>query len=150
MFDPNWLAAIGQGVAAIGTIAAVIVALRIANKSGKQAQEQSKQLQYDALRPVLVIHGDDALLPRSSNNNLWMDWSAGEIKLHVYNAGNGPALNIASVIYGAESYMVGTLGSQKRVDDSKDIHWTCWDGNYLKAGKDAIIRYALGASTFFE
>ncbi len=148
MFDPNWLAAIGQCVAAIGTIAAVIVALRIANKSGKQAQEQSSQLQYGAMRPVLVIHGDDASLPRSSNNNLWMDWSASEIKLHMYNAGNGPALNIASVIYGAESYVVGTLGS--RVDDSQDIHWTCWDGNYLKAGEDSIQRYALGASTFFE
>lgn len=125
MFDPNWLAAIGQFVAAIGTIAAVVVALRIANESGKQAQEQSSQLHYEAMCPVLVIHGEDDLLPRSPDNDLWLDWSANEIKLHIYNAGNGPALNIASVIYGAESYMLGDAGSQKRVDNTKETHWTC-------------------------
>ena len=150
MFDPNWLAAIGQCVAAVGTIAAVVVALRIANESGKQAREQSSQLHYDAMRPVLVIHGEDDLLPRSPNGDLWLNWSANEIKLHIYNAGNGPALNIASVIYGAESYMVGEVGSQKRVGDTKETHWTCWDGNYLKAGEDVFQCYKLGASTFYE
>lgn len=150
MFDPNWLAAIGQCIAAIGTIAAVVVALYIANKSGKQAREQSSQLHYDEMRPVLVIHGEDDLLPRSPGNDLWLKWDANEISLHIYNAGNGPALNISSVIYGAESYMLGDVGSQKRVDDTKETHWTCWDGNYLKAGEDALLCYKLGASTFYE
>ncbi len=123
MFDPNWIAAIGQCVAALATVAAVLTALYIAHKSGRQVLQD----RYHAARPLISIDGDDTALPRSPGNPAWLAWDTKSIELSMHNVGNGPAFNIASVIYGAESYVVGDVGSTKRESSEKDNHWTCWD-----------------------
>lgn len=146
MLDPNWVAAIGQWAGAAGTFAAVVVALYLAQKSGRQGLQD----RYNAARPLISIDGDDAALPRSPGNPPWLAWDAKSIELSMHNVGNGPAFNIASVIYGAESYVVGNLGSLTRVSGEKNSHWTCWDAGYLAVGVKEAHTYVLGASTFYK
>jgi len=65
--------------------------------------------------------------------------------ISVRNVGSGVALNIASVVYGCESYLV-EWNTNRRSDYEKDIHWTCWLGVPIASGetKEAIHKKSNG------
>src|SRR6266852_1778200 len=148
--DPNWVAAIGQWVGAIATFAAVVVALYIAHSSGKQARGQVQQARVDSVRPMLVINEYDGQMKTSTSNPAWLAWDNPFLNLKVRNIGMGAALNIACVLYGAESYWVGDIPNQKQVNSESDKHWTCWFPDSIGAGEVKEQSYKIGASTFYE
>ncbi len=140
--DPNWVAAYGQWAGAIASFFAVIVALGIAIYSGRQAQKQARATSL----PRLVIDSDGTDLWQK-RNLLYLDWSTPFLTVSMKNVGTGPAFNIVSVIYGAESYP-GTQGTPRQ--KGTEGHWTFWGGNLMQPGEMKSQQYNVGASTFYQ
>jgi hypothetical protein len=69
----------------------------------RSSQDQllvSREQVYDQHRPLLVPDGTPVF---QDDNPNWLKWEAPEQLLSLRNIGIGPALNIASVLYGCES-----------------------------------------------
>jgi hypothetical protein len=105
----------------------------------------SQQQGYDQQRPLLVPTGTPIF---QTNNPDWLDWQAGEQNVAFRNVGAGVALSFVSVLYGCESNVVGPIGQEQRVDDTKDTHWTCWLDTPVGTGETVPAKYKIGASVF--
>lgn len=140
--DSQSVANIISAVAAVLTLAAVITALVAIKDNRKQAQTT----QLHSSRPLLVPNGDPKFQQDHAN---WLDWNTTEQKLTIQNVGTGVALNIASVIYGCESYVVDGLAN-RRSEREKSIHWTCWLGVPIAAGETKEALYKVGNGIFYE
>jgi hypothetical protein len=88
---------IAQAAAAIATFLAVGVALWLGIREGRRAL----QARYDNARPVLIIKSEPQSIPVRGDR--YLDWEATLPVITVYNTGDGPALNVRSVIYGPEA-----------------------------------------------
>ena len=142
-----------QGVLAVFT-GATLVAIIIYTKqtadmtAATRKMADAAQLQrVDQYRPLLVPNR--APIFQADHPN-WLDWRAPSQEFTVQNVGPGAALNVAAVLYGCESYVIGELGQQKRVSESKDIHWTAWVGEPIAAHSTMAITCHIGAGVFYE
>jgi hypothetical protein len=109
--------------------------------------EASQQQRYDQQRPLLVPMGTPIFQTDNSN---WLDWQASEQSIELRNVGAGVALNVVSVLYGCESNVIGEIGQEKRVDDTKANHWACWLDTPVGAGETVPAKHKIGASTFYQ
>jgi hypothetical protein len=101
------------------TLVAVIIYTVKTSNLATSAQEQvtlTRQQAADQHRPLLVPDGAPIFQDKHPN---WLKWEENLQPLKYRNIGPGPALNVASVLYGCESYVVGELGAQMRVSESK-------------------------------
>lgn len=94
--------------------------------------------------PFLVPSGGTLLY--QNGHPTWLDWHVNHQIVMIRNMGTEPALNVASVIYGAESYLVEGL----RSDHAQDIHWTCWLGVPIAPNETVEAVHNLGSSIFFS
>jgi hypothetical protein len=118
-------------------------------RSGAEQLTALQQQVYEEHRPLLVPSNPAPEFQPGHPN--WLLWQAQEQALGLTNVGTGPALNIASVLYGCESYLIGdNPGTQTRDTGSQDTHWTCWFGKPLSPGEAKSATYPLGASIFCE
>lgn len=143
-------------IALIATLGAVIVytvktadladATHDMARSGAEQLSAFRQQFYEDRRPLLVPSGSPAFQTEHPN---WLDWHVQVQEMDLRNIGPGPALNVASVLYGCESYLVGdNPGTQARVSDQQDEHWTCWLGRPITPGTAEPVAYPKGASIF--
>lgn len=133
--DPNFVAlfaAWGQWVAAFSTLTAVAVAIWIAFRSSKESRKQSRQVGYDAARPVLVIsegpfdwpdqqfgHEKYSRISNQIGKPGWIDWNVNKHKVTLKNVGTGTAFNVISVLFGPESLNE----NGKSADASQNDYW---------------------------
>lgn len=108
----------------------------------------SQQQRYDQQRPLLIPHGTPALQDDKPN---WLNWQAKDQDITLRNVGIGPALNVACVLYGCESYDTSPVGTPVvRSDDMKDTHWTGWLGMPIAPNEAMPADLRIGRSIFFE
>lgn len=133
-----------SAIVAIATVAAVWVAVIAI----KENQNQARKTQYGSLRPLLVPKSnvfEGGMFISQQDHPTWLNWSIPRQAWHIHNIGTGPALNIASVYYGAESYIV----DGKRSDHAKDIHWTWWASTPIVPNEEVEAWYDIGSSNFY-
>jgi len=70
---------------------------------GDVARAQFLQARYDDARPVLIIVSSPQTIVVVQGNESYLDWNQQSPVIEVRNVGNGPALNVRSVIYGPEA-----------------------------------------------
>src|SRR5690348_7534797 len=123
---------ISQLISAAALVATLAVVIWYTVKTSEMASATrdmalvSQQQRYDQQRPLLVPHGTPAF---QDDNPNWLDWQAKEQDVTLRNVGSGPALNVATVLYGCESYVTSPVEiAVVRSDDAKDVHWTGWLG----------------------
>ncbi len=73
---------------------------------GEMARAQFLQARYDDARPVLIIVSSPQSIPLQQGNESYLDWNSQPPVIEVCNVGNGPALNVRSVVYGPEAIAV--------------------------------------------
>ena len=140
--DSQLAANIISAVVALATLGAVLTAIVAIRDNRKQTQ----QTQYHSSRPLLVPEG----APKFQNDKpQWLDWNVNEQVLAVRNVGSGVALNVASVLYGCESYVVD-WATNKRSESEKSIHWTCWLGVPIASDETKETTHKKGNGIFYE
>ena len=143
--DWSAIAAIAQIVAAVATFSAVVVALRL----GKREDQRSLQARYDDARPVLILRSDPQSIPVHQGGDCYLDWGASAPAITVYNAGNGPAFNVRSVIYGPEDAAYGSgegwqyLADPKKAEEEREKHWHHWTVDAVSQGEEKALLYTL-------
>lgn len=153
MSDPAWVAAIAAWVAAFAALVTMIltVVLAVANQHMAKANRDLVRIGQEQLqvqhRPMLTVSGE---LRFQEGNASWLTWDESDRTLSLRNVGAGVAFNIASVIYGSESYPLGDISSNKRDSTTKDIHWTCWLGTPIAPNESASVLHKIGNGVFFE
>jgi hypothetical protein len=131
-------AAIGQVSAAGITVWAVIVALR----QGKAGRLQFLQSRYDSARPMLIITSKPDIIPIQQGNESYLDWNGTPPTIEVQNVGNGPALNIRSVIYGPKAISVPDASfTWKHLTDDSEKRWYHWTTYVISQGGSEKIQY---------
>lgn len=139
---------IAQGIAAIATFCAVLVALHL----GKKEEGRFLQARYDAARPVLLITSDGTSIPVHQGDGTCINWEEHPV-LTIRNVGNGTAFNVRSVIYGPEMLSSSNYfnGWQHRIDEQaqkeKEYHWYHWTTDALPQGEAQALSYTF-ANTF--
>ena len=128
-----------SSIVAAATLAVVVTAY-IAIKDNRKQTQQTK---YNLSRPLLVPEGTPTF--RGSSNML--DWSVNEQPMVIRNIGSGVALNVASVLYGCESYVVDF---NRRSDQGHNRHWTCWLGLPIASGDTKAAIHKFGSGNFYE
>ncbi len=117
---------IAQAAAAIATFLAVGVALWLGIREGRR----SLRARYDDARPILQIVSDPQSIPVQQGNELYLDWNKPQFSIEIQNVGNGPALNVRSVIYGPEAVAIPnpkSLTADKiHRSDERENHWYQW------------------------
>jgi hypothetical protein len=142
-----------QGILAAFTGATLVAVIVYTQKTSEMTAATRKvaeiaQLQrLDQYRPLLVP--TEAPMFQNERPNQ-LAWSKPRQEFTIRNIGPGAALNVAAVLYGCESYLVGELGQQKRINDTKDTHWTAWSGEPIASNGTAVIGCKIGAGVFFE
>src|SRR5437879_3250764 len=115
--DSQLVANIISAVAAFATVAAVVTAFIAIQVNRKQAQ----QTQYGSSRPLLVPNDESDVVSFQPDHPTWLEWKKPVQMFHICNIGTGSAFNVASIWYGAESYVLDAR-TMKRSDDAKDTH----------------------------
>ncbi len=96
--------------------------------------------------PLLIPEGE----PKFQNNHLnWLDWNTNEQMIMIRNVGSEVALNIASVVYGCESYVV-SWATNRRSEQEKNIHWTCWLGVPIAPSERKEAVHKIGNGIFYQ
>src|SRR5260370_25852617 len=90
----------------------------------EQSKRQAQLERFAENRPLLMPEGTPTF---QSDKPQWLKWDVNEQLLAIHNIGAGAALNVASVLYGCESYLID-WNTNRRSDHEKRIHWTCWLG----------------------
>lgn len=151
----NAVGGIAQAAAAVATFLAVFVALRL----GKREDQRTLQVRYDDARPVLIIVSDSQDIPLQQGNERYLDWNNQPPTIELQNVGNGPALNVKSVIYGPEARADSVpsdpdASSSSRIwkpldneeeKKEKEKHWYHWAASVVRPGKQEKLQYALAA-----
>jgi hypothetical protein len=138
---------IAQAAAAITTFLAVGVALWLGLREGRR----SLQARYDDARPVLIIKSEPQSIPVHQGSDWYLDWEAGPPVITVYNTGDGPALNVRSVIYGPEAiaatdatgtwqYLVGV-----KAEEEREKRWYHWTVDAVSQREEKELQYALAS-----
>lgn len=140
--DSQLAANVISAVVALATLAAVLTAIVAIRDNRKQTQ----QTQYNSSRPLLVPEGAPKF---QGDKPQWLDWNVNEQVLAVRNVGSGVALNVASVLYGCESYVVD-WATNKRSESEKSIHWTCWLGVPIASDETKEATHKKGNGNFYE
>jgi hypothetical protein len=126
-------------------------------KQGETAREQFLQARYDGARPVLIVVSPPQSIPVQQGNERYLDWSQQQPNIEVCNVGNGPALNVKSVIYGPEARAGGTSSDLDTLNSSvtwsylsgeeekkeKEKHWYHWAASVVRPGEQEKLQYAL-------
>jgi hypothetical protein len=119
---------------------------------GDIAREQFLQARYDESRPILVIISDPKGIPVHNGSDWDLDWSASPPMITVYNTGNGPALNVRSVIYGPEALAVldsmnstWTYWVGPEAEEEREKRWHHWTVDLISQGKDKQLQYTLAS-----
>jgi hypothetical protein len=76
----------------------------------------------------------------------WLKWDERTQSLTIINHGVSPAFNVASVLYGCESYII----QGNRDPNSRDEHWTCWLGKPVPVNGEVAATFDKGNSIFFD
>ncbi len=121
-------------------------ALDIAHEQIEQSKRQAQQERFAANHPLLVPEREPKF---QSDHPSWLEWSENEQAIGIHNMGLGVALNVASVIYGCESYLTDWT-TNKRSSHAEDIHWTCWLGLPIASGRVENAIHKLGNGMFYE
>lgn len=134
--DSNTLGVIVQAVAALGTFAAVIVAVWQGIKEG----QRSSQLRHDDVRPVIVIVSPPEQMPLQ--NDRYLDWEHGQPEIEIRNVGKGIALNIRSVIYGPQAVAGKSHGNEwAYFSEDREKHWYYWTADVVPQGGPKHLSY---------
>ncbi len=120
-------------------------ALAAVYKQIEQSKQQAQQEKFAANRPLLVPRGNPLFQSDKPN---WLDWNVRDQEVPLHNNGTGTALNVASVIYGCESYVTDWTTNQ-RSDVSKGIHWTAWLGYPIDAKGHLTVTHKKGNGNFY-
>lgn len=140
--DSQLVANIISAVVATATLAVVVTAYIAIKDNRKQAQ----LTQYNSSRPLLIPEGAPQF---QSDKPQWLDWNVNEQAILIRNVGSGVALNVASVIYGCESYLV-EWNTNRRSDSEKSMHWTCWLGIPIASNETKNAIHKKGNGIFYE
>ncbi len=139
---------IAQAAAAIATFLAVGVALWLGIREGRR----SLQARYDDARPVLIIKSEPQGIPVHQGGDCYLDWEAALPVITVYNTGDGPALNVRSVIYGPEAIAAaGSNGTWQywvgvKAEEEREKRWYHWTVDAISQGEEKELQYALASS----
>ena len=127
---------------------------------GEMAREQFLQARYDDARPVLILVSDPEKIPVQAGNEIYLDWERQPPPvLDVCNVGNGPALNVKSVIYGpeAEAFAVSSpmssdfewkYLSDEKAKEEKEKHWYHWTTYAVSQDESKQLQYNRASKTF--
>src|SRR5712692_5159049 len=115
-------------------------------KQIEQSKQQAQQENFAENRPLLLPSGKPTFQGDKPN---WLDWNVNDQEIALHNIGSGAALNVASVIYGCESYLTDWATNQ-RSDASKGIHWTSWLGIPIASKAHGIATHKKGNGNFYE
>src|SRR2546425_6342103 len=146
-------------IAAVGAAGAAVAAAWQAfetRKQGAMARGQFLQARYDDARPVLIIVSSPQSIPMQQGNEVYLDWYNQPPVIEVRNVGNGPALNVRSVIYGPEAIAVvdpSTMPSSvvwKHLSDTKENHWYHWTTYAVSRGDAGQLQYTLLKPNIFS
>lgn len=146
----NWnaIGAIAQAVAALATFLAVGVALWLGIREGGR----SLQARYDDARPVLIIKSEPQSIPVHLGSDWSLNWEAAPPVITIYNTGDGPALNVRSVIYGPEAIAVANSNgiwqywADAKAKEEREKHWYHWTVDAISQGEGKELQYALASS----
>jgi hypothetical protein len=95
----NAFAGSAQALAAVATFFAVFGAVC----QGKREEQRCLQTRSENARPVLILASDSQDLPLEQGNEHSLDYHHQPPAIKVHNGGNGPVLNVRSVIYRSEA-----------------------------------------------
>jgi len=139
-------------IAQIAVAAVAVWAVRVALRQGKNEAERSLQARYDEARPVLIIRSGPQSIPVHQGSDWYLDWSASPPVITVYNAGNGPAFNITSVIYGPEAIAASDSNGTWRywigakAEEEREKRWHHWTVDVISQGEEKDLPYTLASS----
>jgi len=125
-------------------------------KQDEIARAQFLQARYDDARPVLIIVSSPQSIAVQQGNESYLDWNQQPPVIEVCNVGNGPALNVRSVIYGPEAEAFAVTGSSPMSDgfiwqylsdekqkEAREKHWFHWATDVVSRGEQRKLQYAL-------
>ena len=109
-------------------------------------------LRYDDARPVLIIVSSPQSIPVQQGNESYLDWNNQPPVIEVCNVGNGPALNVRSVISGPEAIAVADSStmlsglkwkylSDAQEKEEKEKHWYHWTTYAVSQGEQGKLQY---------
>ncbi len=120
---------------------------------------QFLQARYDDARPVLIIVSSPKTIAVQQGNECYLDWNQQSPVIEVCNVGNGPALNIRSVIYGPEAEAFAVTGSSPMSDgfvwqylsdekqqEEREKRWYHWVSDVVRQGEQRELQYALAGN----
>ena len=116
------------------------------HKQIERSKEQVPLEKFAEYRPVLVPEGIPVF---QDNKPQWLNWNINEQTLAIRNIGPGEAFNVASVIYGCESYLIDWV-TNRRSNEANNIHWTCWLGVSIASQTTVKAIYKIGNGIFYE
>ncbi len=121
-------------------------ALDVAHEQMEQSKQQAQLERFAENRPLLMPIG----IPTFQDDKpQWLNWNVNEQTLAIHNIGSGVALNVASVMYGCESYLIDWTTNQ-RSDQTKGVHWTCWLGVPAASNTTEKAIHKKGNGIFYE
>jgi len=123
------------------------------------ARAQFLQARYDEARPVLIIVSSPKTIAVQQGSECYLDWNQQPPVIEVCNVGNGPALNVRSVIYGPEAEAFAVTGSSPMSDgfvwqylsdekqkEEREKRWYHWESDVVRQGEHRELQYALAGN----
>lgn len=123
---------------------------------GEIARAQFLQARYDEARPVLIVISSPQAIAVQQGNECYLDWNQQPPVIEVCNVGNGPALNVRSVIYGPEAEAFAGTGSSplsegfiwqylsdEKQKEAREKHWYYWATDAVSRGESRKLQYDL-------
>ena len=105
---------------------------------------------------MLVIISSPQTIGVQQGNESYLDWNQQPPVIEVHNVGNGPALNVRSVIYDPEAEAFAQMGpssvsgdftwaylSDEKQKGEREKHWYSWANNVMSQGERGNLQYRL-------
>lgn len=124
---------------------------------GEVARAQFLQARYDETRPVLIIVSSPQTIAVQQGNESYLDWNQQPPVIEVRNVGNGPALNVRSVIYGPEAEAFADFSpmsggftwkylSDEKQKEEREKRWYYWASDVVSQGEPGKLQFALAGN----